>query len=279
VSFRYFRASKIFVFYLDGLRHSMRRAILFICFFVSVNSVAEAQFLPASLCPPPGRWVSGGGGSMCQCPDGSFYSVGRPCGSNQAQPRQLPRPAPQPQTPNLNASPQFDKNAMTAAAASSGSGLINLLLSILGDVRGGWQSVTGEKNVNVDWSVGLSSQQSSAQAVQKRIESTPAMDAAWAKMINDPYASQPNPSTASPNSPTTPFQPNSDLANQTALLPSSPQRNPPSSQSSPQGSPGTYATMCSGVSTFAAPPTQCEVGGYIYFRNGTIFNKSTGNFQ
>lgn len=58
-----------------------------------VIGIASAQAqLPANLCPPPGRWVPGGGGMMCQCPDGSFYGLGRPCGSGAQQ-----RPQMQPQ--------------------------------------------------------------------------------------------------------------------------------------------------------------------------------------
>ncbi|MBV6486927.1 MAG: hypothetical protein GHHEDOFH_00864 [Pseudorhodoplanes sp.] len=44
------------------------------------SSVGNAQVLP-NICPPPARWVGGGGGFMCQCPDGSFLSLGQTCGS------------------------------------------------------------------------------------------------------------------------------------------------------------------------------------------------------
>jgi hypothetical protein len=80
-----------------GVEMGGRRAILFLLFFVPVTSIAEAQQLPANLCPPPGQWVSGGGGVMCQCPDGSFYGVGRPCGSYQPQPQQPQQPMGSPQ--------------------------------------------------------------------------------------------------------------------------------------------------------------------------------------
>lgn len=38
-----------------------------------------AQSTFGNLCPSPGRWVQGGGGMMCQCPDGSFLSLGQTC--------------------------------------------------------------------------------------------------------------------------------------------------------------------------------------------------------
>jgi hypothetical protein len=48
--------------------------------FLSLAGTAYAQFLPAGLCPPPGRWVSGGGGStVCQCPNGQLLSLGQSC--------------------------------------------------------------------------------------------------------------------------------------------------------------------------------------------------------
>lgn len=34
---------------------------------------------PSSLCPSPAQWVSGGGGYMCQCPNGQFLGVGQTC--------------------------------------------------------------------------------------------------------------------------------------------------------------------------------------------------------
>jgi hypothetical protein len=45
---------------------------------------ARAQM--PDICPPPAQWVSGGGGMMCQCPDGSDLSLGQQCGSYQAAP-------------------------------------------------------------------------------------------------------------------------------------------------------------------------------------------------
>jgi hypothetical protein len=51
---------------------------------------AGAQVLP--VCPPPARWVPGGGGVMCQCPDGRVLSMGQTCGGRerlQSQPRQV----------------------------------------------------------------------------------------------------------------------------------------------------------------------------------------------
>ncbi len=53
---------------------------------LGLNSEAAAQALP-NICPPPGRWVSGGGGIMCQCPDGSFLNLGQTCGG--AEPVQM----------------------------------------------------------------------------------------------------------------------------------------------------------------------------------------------
>ena len=50
---------------------------------------AAAQLLPGNLCPPPGRWVNGGNGFMCQCPDGRFLSLGQTCGSYRAAPPQI----------------------------------------------------------------------------------------------------------------------------------------------------------------------------------------------
>ena len=38
-----------------------------------------------NLCPSPGRWIGSGGGNMCQCPDGSFLSLGQACGASQQQ--------------------------------------------------------------------------------------------------------------------------------------------------------------------------------------------------
>ena len=50
---------------------------------------AWAQY-PAGICPLGSVPVAGGGGMMCQCPDGSFASYGVACGST-AQPQPKPR--------------------------------------------------------------------------------------------------------------------------------------------------------------------------------------------
>jgi hypothetical protein len=50
------------------------------------SSPAHAQF-----CPPGSRAVAGGGGTMCQCPDGSFASIAG-CPTVRQQPRQQPAP-------------------------------------------------------------------------------------------------------------------------------------------------------------------------------------------
>ena len=74
----------------------MHRPLLFLValFLLVETSTAEAQ--PSELCPPPGRWVPGGGGAMCQCPDGTYYSLGQPCRASQYIPNvqeSLPGPA------------------------------------------------------------------------------------------------------------------------------------------------------------------------------------------
>lgn len=43
----------------------------------SGSTFAQSTF--DNLCPSPGRWVQGGGGMMCQCPDGKFLSLGQSC--------------------------------------------------------------------------------------------------------------------------------------------------------------------------------------------------------
>lgn len=45
----------------------------------ATSSEALAQSTFGNLCPLPGRWVQGRGGMMCQCPDGSFLSLGQAC--------------------------------------------------------------------------------------------------------------------------------------------------------------------------------------------------------
>jgi hypothetical protein len=53
-----------------------RSALLSCLLFASAS--ASAQVLP-NICPPPAQWVQGGGGYMCECPDGTFLSLGQGC--------------------------------------------------------------------------------------------------------------------------------------------------------------------------------------------------------
>jgi len=67
--------------------------------FNCVRSGELTVIQPLGMLPPgcPGRWVSGGGGMMCQCPDGSFAKmVGTQiiCSSTQQQPRAQPQISP-----------------------------------------------------------------------------------------------------------------------------------------------------------------------------------------
>jgi hypothetical protein len=75
----------------------MIRAIFFVLFALfSIPNFARAQVLP-NICPPPARWVQGGGipsgsGYMCQCPDGTFLSLGQTCGVPTPAPTQVDAP-------------------------------------------------------------------------------------------------------------------------------------------------------------------------------------------
>lgn len=69
---------------------------LLILILVTHNNFARAQSSLNNLCPPPGRWVQGGGGNVCQCPDGSLLSLGQSCRSAQPQQQQQQQQCPYP---------------------------------------------------------------------------------------------------------------------------------------------------------------------------------------
>jgi hypothetical protein len=61
------------------------RTLLFltaVAFYILSTSDAEAQFQ----CPPGSRPVAGGGGIMCQCPDGSYAGLYSGCKTRKTQP-------------------------------------------------------------------------------------------------------------------------------------------------------------------------------------------------
>src|SRR5262245_60985330 len=63
----------------------MLRTLLIAVVWLALSSASFAQF--GFTCPPGSRPVSGGGGMMCQCPDGSFAGLYSGCPSYQ-QPQQ-----------------------------------------------------------------------------------------------------------------------------------------------------------------------------------------------
>ena len=210
--------------------------ILRLCFtalFAVMTSAALAQGV--FVCPAGSVAVSGGGGTMCLCPDNSYADLSG-CQSG-PQYQSEPQPLVQPEIPNA----QEAQSPLIAAWDN--------LASLL---------ATGRP---FDWSGGSLSQQlpkgpvspppnrAAAKALQELVEQKGPQDAT---------------TVAKGGQPVDPF-----TGRAVQLQPTIPSSQ---SQSNIKGAPGSYAS-CVGSSTFgAANPAYCQMGGYIYFRNGKILN-------
>jgi hypothetical protein len=283
--------------------------------FVSSLTAAHAQGFQ---CPPGSQQVSGGGGTMCQCPDGSYAGLNGCAQQQRAQPQIPPGsfrcgsgycaagskcsrngrtclaldavdcgnhacPAGNTCTPNGGCMPLGatacgsgycsaglvcrNNQCMASQQAQSGSLLAKLL--------------TDAGNAISSRVIALSGNQQLSQALQQQNANTPPLPTSLAAFISDPYAGKPVTASQLPPPTTTvpgdPFHLNSDLSNQQKLTPGT--TNSQNAQPSLQTAPGTYAA-CVGANSFSSPTrSYCEMGDYLYYKNGTVWNKRTGSMQ
>src|SRR6266849_3685397 len=202
-------------------------------------------------CPPPSVQVSGGGGFMCQCPDGSYASI-IGCPSFQT-------PNWQPPPPTRYQPPPEQREDVTAPTNARETLILRAFEALGNLVTRGAQPYDSQAG------------SLSAQLPRGNIAPPPNKDAAraLAELIGKPTSNALQPT--SKNDPLgTPGQLVDPFTGRTVQL------QPPKSQSSQsqpsgsQGAPGSYSA-CAGTSTFASSnQAYCEMGGYIYFQNGAV---------
>lgn len=227
------------------------------------------------------RW-----GIMCQCPDGSMAGLNTGC-KQQNRPQIQTSPATPPGTRCGTgycltgtkcsrsglciASDAVDcgthacafgercapndclRPGAVAQPQPSQSGLLNWLASW------GKNSPVGSQIPNITGDQSLSS------SVQQRYVQPTVYETE--RMLNDPYVGKPVATKPSP-----PSFDGTNLIGSESLTTVRPPA--PAAGTSPQAAPGTYSGLCGSWNA-----QYCEVGDYLYFKNGKIFNNRTGEFQ
>jgi hypothetical protein len=212
-------------------------------------------------CPAGSRPVGGGGGTMCQCPDGSYANYWGCRGS------------PQQQQPQAKV-PKFDPNLRVTPQESKSLGLLKLIGEI---AMSGRRGLYGSEPLS-----------SAVESERINVAPPPGYFASW-----EPSKSQAAPRPPGVNSftgrqetdfgssRTAPSAPafNGSLLNNAPISSMSPSNSQPSptrapAQTTPQPAPpGSYAACVGATTGFGPPQPDCEMGDYIYFRNGK--NKMT----
>lgn len=276
---------------------------------------AGSTFAQSFWCPPGSTPQFYGGGNMCRCPDGSYANIdgcaqrqqqrthpSTPPGSTRCGPAGFCRPGTKCSKDNTCiASDAVDCGSyqcptgnrcshggcLPQGASQCGAGYCdpgmkcsnkqciaasqerpNILIRLLYGI--------GSSNSSQALAISGNQTVSSLLAQQKPVVAPTPYGVN--KMLNDPFASAPVPaSKASPSASGDPFHLNSDVTKARQLSQIAPVPAQPTV--APQSAPGTYAA-CMGSNTFASPnQAYCEAGDYLYYKNGTIWNKRTGTMK